>query len=66
MSDGKDNGIPKLEDHHYYMFNKDFNPESTADAIRFILERNLAVKKPKCIKMLINSPGGTVCIVGLL
>lgn len=48
-----------LEDHNYLLFSKDFNPSSTGEAIRFILERNLMVEnKPKCIKMLINSEGG--------
>jgi ATP-dependent Clp protease protease subunit len=48
-----------LEDHNYFLFNKSFDPVSTGEAIRFILERNLRVTdKPKIIKMIINSPGG--------
>lgn len=53
--------IPSIEDHHYYLFNKDFNADSCGDAIAFILERNLMPKeKPKQIKMIINSYGGAV------
>jgi ATP-dependent Clp protease protease subunit len=59
--DDKKTDIPNLEDHHYYLFNKDFNADSTGDAIRFIIERNLIIKKvPKFMKMIINSPGGDV------
>lgn len=51
--------IPTLENHHYFLFNKIFDPSSTGDAIRFIIERNLMDKnKPKCMKFIINSPGG--------
>ena len=52
--------IPSIEDHHYSMFYKDFNADSTADAIAFILERNLMAKKPSWMKCIINSPGGEV------
>ena len=53
--------IPTLEDHHYYMLFKDFTPDTSADAIQFIIERNLMRKdRPKFIKMIINSPGGEV------
>jgi ATP-dependent Clp protease, protease subunit len=57
----KETTIPSLDDYHYYMFNSDFNPSSTGDAISFIIARNLITKnKPKQIKMIINSPGGEV------
>lgn len=53
--------IPNIADHHYLLFNKDFDASTTGDAIEFIIARNLMVKdKPKCIKMIINSPGGEV------
>lgn len=53
--------IPSIEDHHYYLFNDDFNPKSTGDLIKFIIERNLMTKeKPKMMKLIINSPGGEV------
>ena len=53
--------IPSIKDHHYLLFNHDFNPSSTGDAIEFIIARNLMKKdRPKCIKMIINSPGGEV------
>ena len=53
--------VPSIEDHHYYLFNQDFNSSSTGELIKFILERNLMPKdKPKQIKLLINSPGGEV------
>ena len=57
----KETNIPSLDEHHYYMFNTDFNASSTGDAISFIIVRNLIAKnRPKQIKMLINSPGGEV------
>ena len=57
----KASNIPSLEDHHYLMFNKEFTNDSTGDAIEFIIERNLMRKdRPKCIKMIINSPGGSL------
>lgn len=53
--------IPSIEDHHYYLFNDDFNSKSTGDLIKFIIERNLMPKeKPKMMKLIINSPGGEV------
>ena len=63
MSEKEDKyiSIPTIEDHHYYLFNSDFTPSTTGDAIKFILERNLLKKnQPKFMKMLINSPGGEV------
>ena len=55
----KSTDIPSLEDNHYFLFNKEIDSESTGEAIRFILERNLMIKnKPKFMKMIINSPGG--------
>lgn len=51
---------PTLEENNYYIFNTDFNPSSTSDAIRFIIERNLMEKHPNQIKMIINSYGGEV------
>ena len=63
MTDKEDkfSAIPNIEDHHYYMLFKDFNSDTSADAVEFIIARNLMRKdKPKLIKMLINSPGGEV------
>lgn len=61
MSDKEEKpAIPSLEDHNYYLFNKEFDADSTGSAIRFILERNLTKDKPKWIKMIINSPGGSL------
>lgn len=61
IDDEKSTSVPSLEDHHYYMFTSDFNPDSCGSAMRFILERNLMTKdRPKQIKMIINSPGGEV------
>lgn len=55
----KDPLIPSLESNHYYYLNKDIDPSTTGDVIRFILERNLMPKeKPKQIKLLVNSYGG--------
>lgn len=55
----KSTNIPSLEDHHYFLFNKEVDSDSCGDALRFILERNLMKKdRPKFIKMIINSPGG--------
>lgn len=52
--------IPSMEDHHYYLFNTDFESLSTGNAMKFIIERNLMKVPPKNIKMIINSPGGSV------
>jgi ATP-dependent Clp protease protease subunit len=53
--------VPSLEDHHYFMMFSEFNPDSAADAIEFIIARNLMRKdRPKLMKMIINSPGGEV------
>jgi ATP-dependent Clp protease protease subunit len=53
--------IPSIEDHHYYLFNSTFDANSTGDALRFILARNLMKKdRPKFMKFIINSPGGEV------
>jgi ATP-dependent Clp protease protease subunit len=53
-------GITSLADHHYYIFNTDFDPSSTGNAIGFIIERNLMENRPKQIKLIINSHGGEV------
>lgn len=54
--------IPTLEENHYYLFNDDFTPKTTGDAIKFIIERNLMqAGKPKMLKMIINSRGGETC-----
>ena len=51
--------IPNMESYHYHLFNKEFDSESTGEAIKFIIERNLMKKnKPKYMKMIFNSPGG--------
>lgn len=53
--------VPSLEDNHYFLFNKDFDSNSTGELIKFIIERNLMIKdQPKMIKVIINSPGGDV------
>lgn len=53
--------IPNIEDYHYYIFSSDFDSGSCADTMRFILARNLMQKdRPKCMKLIINSPGGEV------
>lgn len=53
--------IPNIEDHHYLLFNKEFDLSSCGDAMEFIIARNLMKKdRPKYMKMIINSPGGDV------
>jgi len=52
--------VPSINDHHYYLFYKDFDASSCGDAMAFILERNLMTKKPPWMKFIINSPGGEV------
>lgn len=53
--------IPSIEDHHYFMLFKDFTNDTAADAIEFIIARNLMRKdRAKFIKMIINSPGGDI------
>lgn len=51
-----------LYDSNIHMFMTDFNEESCALAIRFILEKNVLPKKyrPKHLTLMINSPGGAV------
>ena len=58
----KESIIPDIEEHHYFLFNKEFDAESTGEAIKFIIARNLMIGKdrPKLMKMIINSPGGDV------
>lgn len=57
----KTTSIPSMEDHHYYMFNTDFNAGTAGDAMKFIIERNLMKRdRPQMMKMIINSPGGEV------
>lgn len=58
--DEKKTEIPNIEDHHYFMFTKEFDADSSADAIEFIIARNLMKIKPKMMKFIINSPGGEV------
>lgn len=58
QEDVKVPNIPTLEDHHYFLFNKDFDPSSTGEAITFILQRNLMDTPPKMMKMIFNSAGG--------
>lgn len=61
LKDLKFNPVPTLDENHYYIFNKEFDADSTAAAIAFIIQRNLMIKnKPKMMKMIINSPGGDV------
>ena len=53
--------IPNIEDYHYYLFNSEFDNSSCGEAMKFIIARNLMKKdRPKFMKMIINSPGGSV------
>lgn len=57
----KHSPIPNLSDHNYFMLFSEFNSDTAADAIEFIIARNLMRRdRPKFIKMIINSPGGEV------
>jgi ATP-dependent Clp protease protease subunit len=49
-----------LKENNIYLFMDDFNSESVAPVIEFILEKNLipAAKRPKYLTLIINSPGG--------
>lgn len=62
MSDKeKISDVPDIGEHHYFLFNKEFDAESTGEAIEFIIARNLMTKnRPKQMKMIVNSPGGEV------
>jgi ATP-dependent Clp protease, protease subunit len=61
MTDKDSRSIPSLSDHNYMMFFKEFDISGAADAVEFILTRNLMTEdRPKFIKALINSPGGDV------
>lgn len=53
--------IPNIEDHHYYLFNSEFDNSACGEAMKFVIARNLMKKdRPKLMKMIINSPGGSV------
>lgn len=53
--------IPNIEDLHYYIFSSDFDNSSCSEAMKFVIARNLMKKdRPKLMKMIINSPGGSV------
>lgn len=62
MSEEKDTiKIPTLADHHYYLFNKEFDATSCGELMTFIIERNLITAendRPDCIRVMLNSPGG--------
>ena len=49
-----------LRDHGTYLFMTDFNNESIAPVIEFILEKNLlpATRRPEFLTLIICSPGG--------
>lgn len=51
-----------LEDNGVYLFMKEFNSDTVADAIKFILEKNLLPKasRPNHLTLIINSPGGNL------
>ena len=46
MAEDKKNGdtVPTLASQHYYLFTKEFDESSCADAMTFILERNFMKK----------------------
>lgn len=52
--------IPEIESHHIFLLSDEITNESVSPVIKFILERNLMPgrKKPKELKLIINSPGG--------
>lgn len=53
--------VPEIGEHHYFLFNKEFDAESTGEAIEFIIARNIMTKnRPKHMTMIINSPGGEI------
>lgn len=55
-----DEPAPGLKENNIYLFMDDFNSESVAPVIEFILEKNLlpAATRPKYLTLIINSPGG--------
>ncbi len=54
--------LPTLEDVGTYLFCEEFNSETCAKAIRFILEKNLMShdQRPKHLKLVVSSTGGEV------
>jgi len=57
---GQDPKSITLESEGIYLFMDDFNEESCAKAIHFILTHNVQPKPIKKIQLMINSPGGAV------
>jgi ATP-dependent Clp protease protease subunit len=55
-----DEPVAGLKENNIYLFMDDFNSESVAPVIEFILEKNLlpAATRPKYLTLIINSPGG--------
>lgn len=61
MPDSKDDKSLDLQDNGIYLFAEDVNGDSCAEAMRFVLEKNLDTNnKHKHLTMIINSPGGHV------
>jgi ATP-dependent Clp protease protease subunit len=61
MPDSKEEKSFDLQDNGIYLFAEDVNEDSCAEAMRFILEKNLDTSgKNKQLTMIINSPGGHV------
>jgi ATP-dependent Clp protease protease subunit len=61
MSETKDDKSFDLQDNGIYLFSEDVTDESCAEAIQFILEKNLDTSGThKHLTMIINSPGGNV------
>ncbi len=51
--------VPPLAASHYFLFCKEFDQSSCAEAMTFILERNLMKKhRPETVRLVINSQGG--------
>lgn len=47
-----------IEDKDVYLFMDDVNTESCRELISFILSKSFQRPRPKCIQVIINSPGG--------
>lgn len=60
MPDIKEEKSTDLQDNGIFLFASDVNEDSCADAIQFIIERNLDSGKHNHLTMIINSPGGNV------
>jgi len=58
MSGKEERIVPSPEDKGVYLFMSEVSQETCKDLISFILTKVWTVPRPKCLQIIINSPGG--------